>query len=196
MIEENYKLAGWAAIGSVLTFIPAIGLLVFSDSSFMLGKSSSPSEILPLVILLDGLSKVMGIYAFLQFRRLLNERYDFHAVDTLIIVLIFGGLVLGAGSYVMRYIDLSQYGLPMIMINGGLAFILGVIGIIFATRILKLSGNLNGLLKPFAYTNLVASVCFMTFILAPLALLLEIVCMILLALIFFGDQEMEELEII
>ncbi len=42
---------------------------------------------------------------------------------------------------------------------------------IFGIKLLEMQDNLNGLLKPCAFLNIAAGICFATFILAPLGLL-------------------------
>mgnify|MGYP006870737291 CR=1 FL=1 len=49
---------------------------------------------------------------------------------------------------------------------------LGILSVIFGIKLLEMQDNLNGLLKPYAILNIVAGVCFATFILAPLGLLI------------------------
>jgi hypothetical protein len=43
--------------------------------------------------------------------------------------------------------------------------------VIFGIKLLELEDGLYGYLKPYAFLNIIAGVCFVTFILAPLGLL-------------------------
>lgn len=197
MEEENYKAAGWAAIASALLFVLAFGLLLYDD----LGKyptlnlPGSPVNILPMVILLDAISKVLLIYAWLRFRTLLNQPYQFHAIDTLIVVLLVGGVLLGAVSYLGR--GLPELKVPVAVTGAIMAVTLGIIGIVTATRLLRLNGDLGGMLKPLAYTFMAASICFALVILTPVGLVLEVAVAILLGVTLLrGHEEPEQIEIV
>jgi hypothetical protein len=197
MEEENYRPAGWAAIGSAVVFILAFGLLIYDDVTNVMAQRAggAPSDLLPLVIVLDVVSKLLVIYALLRFRTLLNERYGFHAVDTLIVVLIAAGIALGIVSYLARVFP--ELKVPVMVMGAMLGITVGILGIVFATRLLHLNGNLNGMLKPLAYTYLAASICFAVVILAPLALALDTVATVLLGVTLLrGGEELEEMEVV
>jgi hypothetical protein len=197
MEEEKYRPAGWAAIGSAVVFILAFGLLIYDDVTNIMAQrtGSAPSDLLPLVIVLDVVSKLLVIYALLRFRTLLNERYGFHAVDTLIVVLIAAGIALGIVSYLARVFP--EFKVPIMVMGAMLGITVGILGIVFATRLLRLNGNLNGMLKPLAYTYLAASICFAVVILAPLALALDTVATVLLGVTLLrGGEELEEMEVV
>jgi hypothetical protein len=197
MEEEKYRFAGWAAIGGAVVFILAFGLLVYDDVSNIMAQRGrgAPSDLLPLVIVLDVVSKLLVIYALLRFRTLLNDHYGFHAVDTLIVVLIAAGIALGAVSYLARVFP--EFKVPVMVMGAMLGITVGILGIVFATRLLRLNGNLNGMLKPLAYTYLAASICFAVVILAPLALALDTVATVLLGVTLLrGGEELEEMEVV
>ena len=61
---------------------------------------------------------------------------------------------------------------------------LAILSIIFAVKLLRLEDNLYGLLKPYAYTTIVASALFATFLLAFLGFFLDAACSVMLGLIF------------
>jgi hypothetical protein len=197
MEEEKYRFAGWAAIGGAVVFILAFGLLVYDDVSNIMAQRGrgAPSDLLPLVIVLDVVSKLLVIYALLRFRTLLNDHYGFHAVDTLIVVLIAAGIALGAVSYLARVFP--EFKVPVMVMGAMLGITVGILGIVFATRLLRLNGNLNGMLKPLAYTYLAASICFAVVILAPLALAPDTVATVLLGVTLLrGGEELEEMEVV
>jgi hypothetical protein len=197
MEEENYRPAGWAAFASAVAFMLAFGLLIYDDLKYLPATRAkgSPSNLLPIVISLDAISKVFLIYAWLRFRTLLNKRYAFHAVDTLIVVLIIGGITLGIVSYLARVVP--EFTVPIMVVGAMLGIALGILGIVYATRLLRLNGDLNGMLKPLAYTYMAASICFAVFILAPLGLALNVAATILLGVALMkGEEEIEELEVV
>lgn len=194
MQERSYRLAGIASILGALLFLPALGLLVLNDLREYPAFSNlgGPLDLLPLAIGLDILSKVLVIYAMFSFKHLLNVRYDFHSVDVLIPLLILLGILLGGVSYGARIAE--TYAIASLVMGLMLGLAYGIVGIVFALRLLKLNGNLNGYLKPLAYIMMASSVCFVTILMAPLALALEVVFLLILGLVLLSkDQSQEEL---
>ncbi len=60
-----------------------------------------------------------------------------------------------------------------------------ILMIVFLIKLLRLSNNLYGLLKPFVYVGIASALCLATFILFPLGLILWAVQYVMLGLIFF-----------
>lgn len=196
MKENKYKSAGWAAFGSALTFLITTGIVIYHDvinAPALGGGGTDPSTVF-LAIAFDVVSTLLGIYALIKFRQLLQERYDFHAVDDIILILILGGIILGGLSYAGRLVDQN---IPVMLMGVVMAIAVGVIGIIFALRLLKLPATLNGYLKPLAYTELIASICFILVLLAPIALIMMVVFNVLLGLVFLsGEDSLEEVDFV
>jgi ABC-type proline/glycine betaine transport system permease subunit len=65
----------------------------------------------------------------------------------------------------------------------------GILSIMFATRLLRLSENLYGLLKPFSYTQIVSGICLVTVFLLPVAILAGAIADVVLGVIFFRAAE-------
>jgi hypothetical protein len=59
----------------------------------------------------------------------------------------------------------------------------------FATRLLRLPGNLYGLLKPFCYITIVSGICFITVLLSPVGIIAGAVADVILGVIFFRAAE-------
>jgi hypothetical protein len=74
----------------------------------------------------------------------------------------------------------------------------GILSIMFATRLLRLSGNLYGLLKPFSYTQIVSGICFITVFLSPVGIVAGAVADVMLGVIFFraANQPLSTFEIL
>jgi hypothetical protein len=194
-VQERYEWAGAAAIICIVGMIIeiAFALIVGVQPRFLQAAT------LLTVVAISAATKVVGNYATLRFRHLLNERYRFHAVDDLILVLIAGGVLASAVDYGFKAIATMHPEVEWmrIVVVGVLCIALGAIGMVFATRLLRINENLNGYKKPLAYVCLTQSVCFLLFFTAPLGAVLEIVFFILLALVFFNSgEELEELEIV
>jgi hypothetical protein len=199
MEQDNYRLAGWAAIISALLFAPIIGLLFYSDfQEHPSLETGGPLlfGLLPLAICLDALSKAVMFYAVIRFRHLLDNQYGFHEVDNLIIILFFWGVALGLFSYLTRL--MPEFKIPILETGATFAVSYGVLGIVYAVRLLKLNGTLSGLLKPLAYTVMAASICSCMVIFAPMGLALNFAHSIILGLVFWrvGEVELKELEVI
>lgn len=66
------------------------------------------------------------------------------------------------------------------------------------TRLLRLSGNLYGLLKPFSYTQIVSGICFITVFLSPVGIIAGAAADVILGVIFFraGEQPPSATEIL
>ncbi len=77
---------------------------------------------------LDIRSKIFLLYALLRFRRLLNQRYEFHAVDRLIIAVYVAAVSLGVVSYLMRIFPESK--IPTLVTGSMLMLTCGILGII------------------------------------------------------------------
>lgn len=195
MEQATYKLAGWAALISAFTFLASTTIAIYHDVVYKPALSgASDLTIIGVALVIDLVSTVFGIYAILKFRQLLGERYDFHAVDNLIIVLIFGGLIVSGIAYAGRLVSSS---LPFVFMLAFAGMAVGIIGIIFALRLLKVPGTLNGYLKPLAYTQLIGSICFTLVFLAPVGIILAIVFNVILGVVFFNsDDSLEEVDFV
>jgi hypothetical protein len=67
--------------------------------------------------------------------------------------------------------------------------VFGILSIMFATRLLRLSGNLYGLLKAFCYTTIMSGICLVTVFLLPVAILAGAVADVILGVVFFRAAE-------
>lgn len=123
-------------------------------------------------LLVAGLQAVCGLYAFGRLKTYLNDRHNFHDVDGLIVAIVIAACVMTLFGMSTR-IALIIFGLEkllavlfvVVLVTIGIP--LAVVGIIFAVRLLRLESDQTGLMRPFAYVNIAASICFATFILAP-----------------------------
>jgi hypothetical protein len=147
-------------------------------------------------VLIVGISMGLSLYVLYRFRGLLNDRYRFHDVDNLITAIIILGCVFGvvavAGKIIGTFVKINTQDpavlLPLVLVFVGVFALVGlplcVLSIIFAVKLLRLKDNLYGLLKPYAYTTIVASALFATFLLAFLGFFLDAACSVMLGLIF------------
>jgi hypothetical protein len=83
-----------------------------------------------------------------------------------------------------------------LVVSAILGVLNGVVGIVFATRLLRINGNLNGYKKPLAYVYLAGSICFLLVVPALIGIVLLSVWSVLLGLTFFKGDDLEELEVV
>lgn len=168
---------------AVTAFIMEI-IVTFASELPAYSEIISPS----LVALMLAIHIAFGSYATYCLRTFLNERYDFHGTDFLIPLLVGSGIVFGLaliGSRLFLEATLSM----VLMFSLGIP--LGVISILFGYRLLAVNGSISGYKKPFAYSHIIAPICFLTVVLAPIGLLLLIAAETLLVLMFFSDESPE-----
>jgi len=189
---RQYEVVGWLSITAAILLFPAVLL------GIILEVSRKPAVLIFLVpyVLLFGASMGLSLYVLYRFKRLLNDRYEFHDVDNIITaILILGGVmgVIGigvkiAGTFLKINVQDPVTLLPMAI--GAVSFFalvglpLSILNIVFAVRLLRLTNNFGGLLKPYAYTTIAASALFATFLLAFLGFFLDAACSVMLGMIF------------
>lgn len=172
MQHKYMKTAGWVCIVSAVTTFPILIM------QYLAGESYLAQAILSFI------SLGLFIYIFHSLRRLLNEEFDFHLVDTHIIVLIWITVSVTVISAVVSNPDAAFAIFVLIALVA-----LGIVMIAFAITLMKLQDQLAGLLKPFCYLTIAQGVCMASIILIPLSLLASIAADVLLALVFFRTAD-------
>jgi hypothetical protein len=178
--KGQLNVAGWLSIANALFAIPSIAMSWFLETTEGTGAKVSQA-----VLTVVGLG--LFLYIISSLKRLLNSRFQFHDVDIYISLLIWGNVILVA----LSLLSLGSRGLERTMsILSVMAFIFfGILSIMFATRLLRLSGNLYGLLKPFSYTQIVSGICLITVFLLPVGIIAGAVADVILGVIFFRAAE-------
>jgi len=123
------------------------------------------------------------LYVISSMKKLLNSRFRFHDVDIYILLLIWGNVILCILSLLSLGSRRLEFVLSYLSMVAFIAF--GILSIMFATRLLRLSGNPYGLLKPFSYTQIVSGICFITVFLSPVGIVAGAVADVILGVIFF-----------
>lgn len=183
MKAKTYKAAGYVAVLAVAAFI--LEVIASFVSQVPAYSEWVPPNLQPLMLVLH---VAFASYATLCLRSFLNDRYGFHATDTLIPLLVGGGIALGLALIGSPYL-LGDEAAVMLMLGVGVP--LGVISMLFGYKLLSVDSDIAGLKKPFAYSHILAPICFMTVVLAPLGLLLLLLAGVLLAMMFFSEEEQE-----
>jgi len=199
--RNPYALAGWLALVQAVLFPlmiflgviqKIIGVRVFDHHGPMVG----PADLLGL------LYTAIAIYVLLRFKALLNERYDFKGIDTMIhlaiawvvlhqvLTLAMNGLAMATGLGV----DAMTTPMTILVLGSFAVFALGagVIDIIIAVRLLAVKEELGDLVKAFAYVTLIVGILEATIFLAPLAALLVPIWCVIMAMVFLKNKESAE----
>ena len=192
MNDKRYAIVGWLAIASAVMMLPTIFLGILLD---VLRK---PPVLLLLgpYLLFSIASTAFSLYALYRLRGLLNDRFQFHEVDGLIVAIIFCVIALTSvamsgklGAVLAKAAGVREAALlPFALIFLGLLVLCGVatsiLSTVFAVKLLRLQDDLFGLLKPYAYATMAAAVCFATVILAPVGLFIDAAATVMLGIIF------------
>jgi len=198
MPENRYSLAGGLAIAQAVLFPLAFGISIVQG---IIGKAAfryhgpviGPSDLL--FIIFTGI----GVYVLLMFRKLLNERYNYHGIDTLIIISIWWSILFQISSLGLKaYAILLGLEPRLSVALVYLAYItvamltIGVVDILIAVRLLKIKDKLNDLLRAFAYITIIGGILEASVVLSPLALILIPVTCVILGMIFLREKEEAE----
>ena len=197
MDENRYALAGWIAITQAvifpLAFVMSIAQGIIGISAFgYRGPTFGPSDLLFITF------TAMGVYTLTMFRRLLNERYNFHDIDTLIIVAIWWGILFQLSSLALRGWIVVLWPVPETILTvvyltfmAVAMLVAGIVDILIAVKLLKAKETLSDLLKALAYVTMAAGLLEVTVVLSPISLILVPVSCVILGLIFLRKEEVE-----
>lgn len=184
MTKQTLNIAGWLSLIYAVTTIPIFVLYWFAENLAGVTGGKLIESILSVV------SLFLFVFLCLRFKRLLNERFNFNKVDDLIRVIIgINALLSGFDLIVKTSQSLKTFNLIVSVIC---LVILGVLGIVFAIRLLDLPNSLFGFLKPYCITYMASSFLIGTVILAPLGLIVGAASSVLLGMIFFKAAEEQD----
>jgi hypothetical protein len=186
MSDNEFAPAGWMSIAGAILTLPLMTTGFVLD--IVSNKVSATHPLFPVLYVGFSLVQIAFlVYAFYRFKVYLNELHGFHRTDMLILVIIVGAVAITTIGLTGK--TLSWFGAPTPVLIGFIVGIvaigipLGILTVIFGIKILELEDNLHGLLKPYAFLNIIAGVCFATFILSPLGGLLMAVAHVMLGMI-------------
>jgi hypothetical protein len=183
MNQQKDRLAGWLAVLSGVALVPEVLLLLGFDT----GRMASMSVLAAAAMIL-ALRIAFTSYALLRFRASLSRLLGFHGLDALIPAMIVASITLGFVVIAARLPETSVSDMAIwmsLLLIGGVA---GVLSVAIGWRLLELDADLGGLGKPFAWSCILAPLCFATVIAAPLGLLLLAASSILLGLILLRGE--------
>jgi hypothetical protein len=178
MNQQKDRLAGWLAILAGAALVPEVLLLLGFDT----GRMASLNVLAAGAVIL-GLRIGFTSYALLRFRDSLRRSIDFHGLDRLVPAMIVASIALGIAVIAAR-LPAKSDSIPgvwvILLVIGGIA---GILSVAIGWRVLKLEANFGGLGRPFAWSCILAPVCFATVVAAPLGLVLLAASSIMLGLI-------------
>jgi len=178
--KKQLDLAGWCSITNAIIAIPSLAMSWFLETVKGIGPRLSQA-----ILTVVGLG--LFLYVISSFRRLLNGRFKFHDVDIYISLMIWGNVFLAVLSLLSLGTGKMESFMEVLTVAALIAF--GILSIMFGTRLLRLSGNLYGLLKPVCYTTIMSGICLVTVFLLPVAILAGAVSDVILGVIFFRAAE-------
>ena len=180
MTKERLNRAGWLSITSAIFAIQYIVMSMYLDT--IEGTGAKLSQAILTIVSLG-----LFIYIVSSLKKLINSRFQFHDVDIYISLLIWGNVIL----CILSILSLESIRLEFVFryLSMIALIIFGILSIMFATRLLRLSGNLYGLLKTFCYTQIVCGICFITVFLLPAGIIVGAVSDVILGVIFFRAAE-------
>jgi hypothetical protein len=188
--DFKYTLAGWCAIATAVLLVPYALISLILDI-----RPDLVPVLIPFLILIVAVEMTCSIVAFILFRTLLNERYEFHEIDNLVPILVIGSIAITCVAFVGRLIPAIR--IPALVMLFVLDVPVAITGIVYGTRLLRLRAKLHGLLKPLAYTHILAGIFFLTLILSLLGLLTMAAFYAMLGVLFLrGEEEDQDVEFV
>jgi hypothetical protein len=154
-------------------------------SWFLESKEGAGAKISQAILTIVSLG--LFLYILSSLKKLLNSRFRFHDVDIYISLLIWGNIILSILS--LLSLESRKIESALNILSNVALIVFGILSIMFATRLLRLSGSLYGLLKPFSYTQIVCGICFITVVLFPVGVIAGAIGDVILGVIFFRAAE-------
>lgn len=188
MQRNEYSKAGWAAVAAAALTPAMLAMGVALDVI-----SNAHPLLLATFAVVASAQTGLGVFALHRFRHLLGERFGSHATDRLVSVLIVGALAILAVTLPARLM-LGSGWLPRSAALGFTValFLVGVpvaiASIVFAVKLRHVEGDATGHLRPYANATLAAGVCFATFLLSPVGLLINAVAQVFLGLLLLHPE--------
>ncbi|MCG8379021.1 MAG: hypothetical protein MI865_06060, partial [Proteobacteria bacterium] len=122
----------------------------------------------------------------------LNQHANFFNVDIYITILIWMNMVVTLLSLISIFIPSTESVIGIIILVALVP--MGIIQVVFGIKLLKCKADFSSKLKFYAYLNIASGVLLATVILFVFALIASIISDIILAIIFFSEDESEKIE--
>ncbi len=177
LTSRTLKIAGWLCMISAFFALPLVYL------SFRLeGLLDYKSTTLQVIIQMYGTFIFVAVTLYLK--RLLNTIYNFRNTDRNIDLMIITGILTGILSVAALFFTSFKEAVGSAVI---VIFVLqGIVQFQLGYKLLKLPGDLNGILKPFCYANMLTGLCLASIVLIPLGILASAISDLMLGTIFLN----------
>ena len=197
MDNRKYKIAGWLSIFVAIVFVPKFILNFIFE--VLVHKLHFPGLYMLDAFIVVVLT-VIYVFLLLTLRQLFNERYNFYEVDNLITISYCCLIALGFITILddlfktVGIIGHEFSGLKIVLFVTffSVMFVMGIVSIIFAIKLLHLKGDLFGMLKVYVYTTIAGGVCLVSIVLFPVSLIVVVATYILEGIIFLRAAEEAE----
>ncbi|WP_022948305.1 hypothetical protein [Methylohalobius crimeensis] len=171
-------------LAAILAFIHAVMTRPLSAlTSSLMTRPDMGAKLITVLLAMVG----FAIFAFLftTFKRLLNERYEYHGADLSILALI-GLNAAGAALTLLPVVGIGPNTLSLAFNAASILFGLLLVGL--AVQLLRLPSGLIALLRPYAFIIAVSGVGIASIKLANIGMIFGIVADILLGIIFIKES--------
>ena len=195
MSENRYWLAGWMAIIHAVLLPLAIGLGIFEE---LIGRGSFRAHAPRFGVsdIISFIAVVLIVYVLIIFKKLLNERYNYHGVDLQIMLSIWWVIIFTVGNLIIQTVFSLMWPVreEILVFTFVPYFILamvsiGIVDIIMAVKLLRVKEKLNDLIVAFAYITLMAGLMEVTVVLSPLSLVIVPVSSVVIGMILLREKE-------
>lgn len=177
MTHRTLNIAGWLTMISAFISIP-MAYLAFE----LEGRVDADGTLMLAIMQAAGTLLFVAITLFLK--RFLNLVFRFHdtdkSIDLMRMANVVSGIVLVGGMYLSMTKETVGIAALVLMVFQG------IIQIRFGYKLLKLQNNLDGLLKPFSYLNMVTGICIASILLILVGVVVSAISDLMLATIFFN----------
>ena len=137
---------------------------------------------------IQALIQTFGTFLFvaiiLYLKKLLNSLFNFHDTDRNLDLMIVTGAVTGIISPVALYAPPLKASVEQAVII--ILIVQGIVQLQFGYKLLKLPGDLGGMLKPFCYANIATGIFLASIVLIPLGILASAISDLMLGTIFLS----------
>lgn len=198
METNKFSHVGWLAVIHAIVFplMFILGIIEQGVAAKLFGIHKpifGPSDVIGII------AAGIAIYTLWMFKKLLNEHYEYHDLDLLILIAIWWtalfqviGLGLGLLAVIYWPVDEFIFAVTFLVFFVGAIITIGIVDILIAVKLLKVKENFSEYIRVFAYVTIAAGICEVSVFLTPIALILVPVTSIVLALIFFKDRHQVE----
>jgi len=190
--DLGFRIAGWFSICMVIS-------LIFLISCWIVARIDPSLKSVLLYMIYSPLSLfrwICMVYILIQFKRLLNERYDFYKADMIIKIQIVVSIIYGVEDILMNNIEAL---FPLSGFAGGFndvfsifyLLVSGIVGIFMGVSLLAIREDPYGSLRLYAIISIITSSFLVTILLVPIASLLFLLQSVILGMIFLKAAEAE-----